>query len=339
MDQLNYYDLENIINKCVSGDIDMHEPIEVANKLKNQKTEMSVLKHLLILCQSDKKSLIHILSVLRYQIKNKLLELINDNAFIRHYIQNVIHEWTLDISPVDLFTDGLNQCNYSEGDDLMDYSQFIHEKKCSQDGGHKLKILEDGLKTRQAEYKPMTSEFAGLIQGKVRDLHTECYDCMGRIKSHTADSMTKSKMIDPKHKDIIIDLSCKAKATYLEYSNRLKEDSSAFSTFLSEKQDLDIPDNIHTIFLNYLITLNMIKKEMNFITHSFKGLLTGIQPKMVVLTKFMDGLNELDGLVDEVEPESEKEDDGPAMTIDSTGQINEEEQGGLAFLKKGFSFF
>ena len=33
---------------------------------------------------------------------------------------------------------------------------------------------------------------------------------------------------------------------------------------------------------------------MNFITHSFKGLLSDIQPKMVVVTKFMDGLNELD---------------------------------------------
>ena len=128
MDQLNYYDLENIISKCVSGEIDMHEPIEVTNKLKNQRTEMSILKHLLILCQSDKKSLIHILSVLRYKIKSHLLELINDSAFIRHYIQNVIHEWSLHVSPVDLFKDGLDQCGYQEGDDLYDYEQLIHEK-------------------------------------------------------------------------------------------------------------------------------------------------------------------------------------------------------------------
>jgi len=337
MDQLNYYDLDNILSKCVSGEIDMHEPIEVTNKLKNQRTEMSVLKHLLILCQSDKKSLIHILSVLRYQIKSQLLELIDDNAFIRHYIQNVIQEWTLDVTPVDLFKDGLDQCGYQEGGDLYDYGQLINEKKCSQEGVHKLKVLEDGLKTRQAEYKPMTREFADLIQGKVRDLHTECDGCMGRIKTQTSETMEKGKMLDPKHKDIIIDLSCKTKATYLEYSDRLKEDSSAFSTFLSEKQDLDIPDNIHTIFLNYLITLNMIKKEMNFITHSFKGLLTDIQPKMVVLNKFMDGLNELDDMNIE-EPVNGGIDQGPSMVIDSTGQIKEEE-GPLSFIKKGFSFF
>jgi len=299
---------------------------------------MSVLKHLLILCQSDKKSLIHILSVLRYQIKSRLLELIDDNAFIRHYIQNVIHEWTLDVTPVDLFKDGLDQCGYQEGGDLYDYEQLINEKKCSREGGHKLKVLEDGLKTRQAEYKPMTSEFADLIQGKVRDLHTECEGCLGRIKTQTSETMDKGKMLDPKHKDIIIDLSSKSKATYLEYSDRLKEDSSAFSTFLSEKHDLDIPDNIHTIFLNYLITLNMIKKEMNFITHSFKGLLTDMQPKMVVLTKFMDGLNGLDVMNIE-DPVTGGIDQGPTMVIDSTGQIKEEDDGPLSFIKKGFSFF
>ena len=83
----------------------------------------------------------------------------------------------------------------------------------------------------------------------------------------------------------------------------------------------------------------MVKKEMNFITHSFKGLLSDIQPKMVVVTKFMDGLNELEGLIEEPE-RTESENDRPTMVIDSTGQIKEQEDDGpLAFIKKGFSFF
>ena len=78
---------------------------------------------------------------------------------------------------------------------------------------------------------------------------------------------------------------------------------------------------------------------MNFITHSFKGLLSDIQPKMVVVTKFMDGLNELEGLIEEPE-RTESENDKPTMVIDSTGQIKEQEDDGpLAFIKKGFSFF
>ena len=82
----------------------------------------------------------------------------------------------------------------------------------------------------------------------------------------------------------------------------------------------------------------MIKKEMNFITHSFKGLLTDIQPKMVILTKFMDGLNELEGLVEEPVGEG-LDDEGPVVVIDSSDQLREEDDGPLAFIKKGFSFF
>ena len=60
---------------------------------------------------------------------------------------------------------------------------------------------------RQQEYKPVTSDYAELIQGKVRDLHTNCYECMGRVKQHSAETMEKHKMLDPRHKDIIIDFT------------------------------------------------------------------------------------------------------------------------------------
>jgi hypothetical protein len=295
MEQLNYYDLENILSKCVSGDIDMHEPIEVTNKLQNQRIEISVLKHLLILCNSNKQSLIHILSALRYQIKNKILELIDENSFIRHYIQNVINEWRLDISPVDMFKDGLDQCGYSEGSDMFDYQEFINQKQLAQEGGRKIIELEKGMRHRQEEFKPFTKDYSEQIKEKVKDLHTECYDCIGKVKNYVVETSEKHKMMDPRHRDILIDLSCKSKPTYLEYSNKIKQDESeVFSSFLNEANDLDIPNNIHTIFLNYLITLNMLKKEMNYINNSLKGVLTEMQPKIVMLTKFMDGLNELE---------------------------------------------
>ena len=79
---------------------------------------------------------------------------------------------------------------------------------------------------------------------------------------------------------------------------------------------------------------------MNFITHSFKGLLTDIQPKMVVLTKFMDGLNELEGLVEDPEPVQQQQEDLPGLIIDNSGQIKKPETGGLsAIFSDGFSFF
>ena len=79
----------------------------------------------------------------------------------------------------------------------------------------------------------------------------------------------------------------------LEFSNK-HNDSSSLSAFLSDKNNYDIPDNINTIFLNYTIVVNMLRKEMNYITKRFHGLLEGIKPKTIVLTKFMDGVNLVD---------------------------------------------
>jgi len=353
MEQLNYHALGYILDKCVSGEIDMHEPIEITNKLKNQKTDMSLLKHLLLLCKSDKKSLIHILSVLRYNIKSHLLELIDDNAFIRHYVQNIISEWGLDISVTDLFKDGLDQCDYNEGTDLFDYNNYVTEKRFSQEGGSKIMLLERGLRERQEEFKPVTSDYAEMIQDKVKDLHEECYECMGRVKKYSSETMDKCKMLDPYHKDVLIDLSSKSKSTYLEFSHKARQSGggddgggdrgddgsseSIFSTFLNDKHDLDIPDNIHTIFLNYLITLNMVKKEMNFISHSLKNVLSSMQPKVLVLTQLMNGLNELD--INELTVEEEAMHPDKSLIISNTGEIREEEGGPLAFIKKGMSFF
>jgi len=303
MEELNYYDLEKMIQKCVIGEIDMHEPIEITNKLKNQRIEMSLLKHFLILCQSDKSSLIHILSTLRYRIKSKLLELINTNHFIRLYIQNIIREWSLDATPIDLFIDGLDQCDYVEGDDLADYEDLLESRRRTQEGGMRLKTLEDSLKERQQSYVTMTRDHANQIQEKIKDIHVECQDCMSGIKQHTSKTMERYSLIDPKYKDIILDLSTKSKSSYLEYSSRIqKEESESLSIFMNELQNLDIPDNINTIFLNYVITLTMIKKEMNYISHSFKDLLSTMIPTMSVLDKFMDGSNELELLVVDEQP-------------------------------------
>ena len=35
MEDLHYYDLPGLIKLCVMGDIDMHEPLEISNRLKN----------------------------------------------------------------------------------------------------------------------------------------------------------------------------------------------------------------------------------------------------------------------------------------------------------------
>lgn len=298
MEDLHYYDLPGLIKLCVMGDIDMHEPLEISNRLKNQKIEISILKHFLILCERDNKSLIHILSLIRSRIKEYLLGLLSENHYVKNYIQNVIDEWGYEIIPEELFMDGLNKTDYVDGDDIIPYEQLLEEKRISEETSQKLKMIEDGIKERQESYIPVTREYAEQIQDRIKDLHTQCKTCMDSAKKQSGGAMEKLKLIEPKHRDILLDLSIKPKSMYIEYLSLVsKEESSVLSSFMSDLQNVNIPDNIHTIFLNYVITINMLKKEINYMSNSFKQLIVDTQPRLQLLNKFTDGSDELHMLV------------------------------------------
>lgn len=291
--ELNYFDLTGFLSKCVLGEIDLHEPLEITNKLKNRRHEVSPLQHLLILCRSDSRTLINILSIIRNKLREKIVQLINDNSFVRSYIQNIIYEWNEEISPLDIFFDNLHKCGYTEGEDIFNYQSLIDETKLMQKAGGLLDSLEEEINKSQSTFVPMTSEYADSITDKVRDIHQKCYNCMNRVRDNIKEADDKYSGLKPKYMDILLDLSTKCKSSYLEFSNK-HNDSSSLSAFLSDKNNYDIPDNINTIFLNYTIVVNMLRKEMNYITKRFHGLLEGIKPKTIVLTKFMDGVNLVD---------------------------------------------
>ena len=287
MDSLNYHKLDDLITRCASGEIDMHDPLELTNHMKNKKIQISILQHFIILCRSDKKSLIHILSRLRCEIQQSLLRLIQSNPFVRMYIQSVIQEWRQTFPPEELFLDGLDQCGYSEGDDLFSYDELVKEQECSQKGGSQMKAIEDILRQRQDNYSPMTSDFAGQMKSRIRDLHQECSGCIDRVKAHTANTMSLQSMITPVHMEVLTDLSGKPKSMYIEFVNHFKSSNDVFDTFMSQSVDSEIPDKIHTVFLNYVITLTMLKKELNYITFSFKDILKEMYPQKKVFDKII----------------------------------------------------
>ena len=311
MDELHYHDLAGLIQECVTGEVDMHEPLEVSNHMKNQRVEISILKHFLILCERDSKTLIHILSTIRSTIKEHLMTMISENRFIRDYIQNIIQEWGLDIEPEDLFMDGLDKCGYTEGSDIIPYEELVEEKRVSEETAHKLQVLEDGIKERREAYTPVTRDYAEQIQERIQDLHGQCTSCMNRIKEYRGGALDKVSFIEPKHRDILIDLSIKPKSVYLEYLHiASKEEDSPLRGFMSDLQNINIPDNIHTVFLNYVITVNMLKKEINYMSNSFKQLMVDTQPRLQLLSEFTDGKDGLEVLIIN-EQEDEQEDVKP----------------------------
>ena len=339
MESLRYYDLENILDHCSKGRINMHEPIEVMNQSQTMKTEMTVLKHLVILSKSDKVSLIHILSKLRCSLKERLEGFIMDNAFVKHYIENVLKEWRLDIPVSELLNDGLARCNYENGD-LFAYDKLVEELECSQRGGTKLSDIERILKERQEQHKPMTPDYSKQMKIKLSDLLSECRDCSNRVKTQSVEAQTTYVAMDPKHLQILIDLSFKPKSAYLEFSNQFRDTNQTFAIFLSEAHDMEIPDTIHTMFLNYLLTVNMIKKEMNYINNSLKQIVIYMDPKLNTLEKLVKSFTTLDpeeDVVDTVHEPLDGEGLKEDIVIKDTSSIDPQEV--IDSIKETFTFF
>lgn len=309
MEEINYFDLQTLLDNCSIGLIDMHEPIEVSNKMKNKRIEITLLKHFLILCKSQKVSLIHILSRLRYLLKVNIMKLITQHPLIKQYIQNILKEWMLDIEPEQLVQDGLSETDYREGDDLFDYSIFLNDKFNTMKGGEKLTTLEKSLQERYKTHEKMTRKHADLIQEKISEVNSECTSCMDDLKNHSEQSYSRYKLVDPTYKDVLLDLSTKSKSVYLEYLHQIQSSSSeVLDSFLSDIQNLSVPDTVHTMFLNYLITINMIKKELYYVNNSTKFLMSQLKPKLDLIKPFKDGENKLELLIsDENDPDDTRE--------------------------------
>ena len=63
-----------------------------------------------------------------------------DNV-VKHYIENVLKEWRLDIPVSELLNDGLARCNYENGD-LFAYDKLVEELGICKRGGSKLSDIE-----------------------------------------------------------------------------------------------------------------------------------------------------------------------------------------------------
>ena len=75
MEGLSYYNLEDLIGKVASGELDIHRPIELSNDVHNQRFEIPFLQHLLMICKNEGFSLVHLLSMMHCQIKQNILEM------------------------------------------------------------------------------------------------------------------------------------------------------------------------------------------------------------------------------------------------------------------------
>ena len=134
-----------------------------------------------------------------------------------------------------------------------------------------------------------------VVDGELKDmmllLHTNCKDCKEKILYHIQNLLNLINEIEPTYNYLLIDLSMKSKTNYLEKVDEIHDNSSVFGRLLNTSTDKDIPTNINKIFMNYILVINMLKKEYHYLITTLKSINKDLDNRHGSLDGLVKGLN------------------------------------------------
>ena len=274
-EELNYYKADEFLDKYIKGEMNIHNSIQLKNRTQTTIYHVSFLHHLLYLCKTTKTNLLTMLNKFKEKIETFIRRLIKENFYIRTYIESIIKEWSLLLEPENIF----NSMN-----ETFSYDEFINHNKIYNELIGGMKGLEQAVQNK--EYS---------LDGDIKDtlllLYTNCTDCKEKINMHIQKLIHITSELEPTYNYLLLDLSNKAKPNYLEMVDEANKNSTIFSRLLNTSSDQDIPKHINTIFLNYIMIINMLKKEYHFIITTLKTINKNLEQRYISLDGLMKGLN------------------------------------------------
>ena len=271
-DELNYYKLDEFYTKCMNGSLNIHDPIQLKDRGQTKIYAISFLSHVLYLCKSNNMNLLDILNILKDKIETFVKRLIRENFYIKNYIDSIILEWSLDLEAENIF---------NEMTEIFKYDMFIQENRSYNQ-------LIGGMKTLEKNIKNKEYSVDSDIKDTLLLLFTNCKDCKGKIQTYIKKLVDITSKLEPTYNYLLIDLSNKGKPNYLE---QVDERNSIFNRLLNTSSDKDIPENINTIFLNYILIINSLKKEYHYLITTLKTIDGQIDNRHNTLNNLMQGLN------------------------------------------------
>ena len=279
MNNLKYFSKNDLLDKCSSGKINIHDDIKLKNKVQNTLHYVTFLEHLLQLCTSNNTNLLELL----FTIKSKIEEEIEnnmDNSYFNQYIAKTIEEWNLDIYPENIF---------NELKDDYDYNNFVDNNKNYNELLFNINGFENIIKKKDNQYDDD-------IRDSVLIILSNCDNSISSLKNELKKVIKVIKNLEPKYSYLLTDLSTKTKKMYMEYIKNNDNNSSIFDSLIINKNDADIPNNINTIFLNYILIINMIKKELHYIITIYESILEKLNTKFTMLNKLKESLSIKDNI-------------------------------------------
>ena len=308
MDNLKYLTKADIIKKCSKGELNIHNNIKLKNKVQNTLHYVSFLEHLLHFCKDNNTNLLELLFIIKDKIENNINKFLN-NVYFTECIQKTINEWNLEIDPDDIFNNNSSIYNY---DDFIENNKNYNELLFNINGFENIINKKD-------------NQFDDDIKDSVIIILTNCDESLNSLKSELKKVIKVITNLEPEYNYLLTDLSTKSKKMYMEFIKvQAQENVSIFESLITNKNDSDIPDNVNTIFLNYILIINMIKKELHYIITIYQSIFEKLDDKFNMLNKLKEGLSIKDNintikkeniLNEEPEEESQNYDEDEDLTF------------------------
>ena len=236
----DFLQIKLLVREMIEGKIQINKPLVITSSDRTNTEELSFLSHILKYNNVEKNTMLIFLNEVLEIFNNQIIKLMR-NSNIQNYIDNVKLEWddSTDILFKDIFTEEQVKSMENIMENINELCRGFKEINTSVESNNITDLVEeDDLVERM-------DTFVGLI--------TEFNENIGEITSEL-DSFEEN--LNKLNSCVLLDLSMKNKRLYLEFNDMT--------------EDKNIPENIQNIFLNYLLILNLLKKQIIYYKKTIK---------------------------------------------------------------------
>jgi hypothetical protein len=253
----DFLQIKLLVREMIEGKIQINKPLVITSSDRTNTEELSFLSHILKYNNVKKNTMLIFLNEVLEIFNNQIIKLMR-NSNIQNYIDNVKLEWddSSDILFNDIFTEEQVKSMENIMENVNELCRGFKEINTSVESNNVTDLVEeDDLVDRM-------DTFVGLI--------SEFNENIGEI---TSELDRFEENLNKLNNCVLLDLSMKNKRLYLEFNDMT--------------DDKNIPENIQNIFLNYLLILNLLKKQIIYYKKTIKKVkeISGNMEKHTVSTK------------------------------------------------------
>ena len=236
----DFLQIKLLVREMIEGKIQINKPLVITSSDRTNTEELSFLSHILKYNNVKKNTMLIFLNEVLEIFNNQIIKLMR-NSNIQNYIDNVKLEWddSTDILFKDIFTEEQVKSMENIMENINELCRGFKEINTSVESNNVTDLVEeDDLVDRMDTFVGLISEFNENI-GEITSELDRFEENLNKLNSC-----------------VLLDLSMKNKRLYLEFNDMT--------------DDKNIPENIQNIFLNYLLILNLIKKQIVYYKNTVK---------------------------------------------------------------------